>query len=256
MGGGGGARVAGADGGGGGGPDGLRDVGGGGSLPGAGGGGGARGGGTSGALVAGAETVDEGREAGRGGGLFRPATKGFTGGTGGDSVEGGRGGGLAPGGLGAVGGLGAGAAGGRRAPSESDMYGESRVAPVSTPPRLRNLGIPPAKIPPNWGGVAAAAPSNPETPSLLLRNRLAAGPEGTGGASPLGGGLAPGTGGALAMGGAAELPPDVPTTGADRSLVTAFFNLAPLWISERSAPYSEVSYGVHGRQASSSNGNL
>jgi hypothetical protein len=206
-------------------------------LPGAGGGGGARGGGTSGAFVAGAGTADEGREAGLGGGFFKPATKELTGGAGGESVDDGRGGGLVPGGRGAVGGLGAAAAGGRGAPSESEIYGESRLAPVSTPPRLRNLGIPPANKPPSWGGVALAAPSVPETPSLLLRNRFAAGPDGTGGASPLGGGLAPGTGGAPATGGAAEAPPEPPIIGADRSLVTAFFSFAPLWISERSAPY-------------------
>jgi hypothetical protein len=72
----------------------------------------------------------------------------LTGGAGGDSVDGGGGGGLAPGGLGAVGGFGAGAAGGRRA-SPSDMYDDSRLAPVSTPPRLRSFGIPPANKPPN-----------------------------------------------------------------------------------------------------------
>lgn len=94
------------------------------------------------------ETVDEGLEAGLGGGFFKPATKGLIGGAGGKSVVGGGGGGLAPGGLGAVGGFGADAAGGRRA-SPSDMYGESRPAPVSTPPRLRNFGIPPANMPPN-----------------------------------------------------------------------------------------------------------
>lgn len=149
AGGGGGARPTGADGGGGGGPDGFLDVGGGGSLPGAGGGGGARGGGASGALVAGAETVDDDREAGLGGGFFKPAIKGLIGGAGGTSVDDGRGGGLTPGGRGAVGGLGAGAAGGRCAPSESEIYGESRLAPVSIPPRLRSLGIPPANKPPN-----------------------------------------------------------------------------------------------------------
>jgi hypothetical protein len=67
-------------------------------LPGAGGGGGARGGGASGALV---DTVEEGLEAGRGGGFFRPATKGLIGGAGGECVVGRGGGGLDPGGLGA-----------------------------------------------------------------------------------------------------------------------------------------------------------
>lgn len=90
----------------------------------------------------------EGLGAGLGGGFFSPATKGLIGGAGGESVVGRGGGGLEPGGLGAVGGLGADAAGGWRA-SESDIYGASLPAPVSTPPRLRNLGMPPAKIPPN-----------------------------------------------------------------------------------------------------------
>lgn len=63
-------------------------------------------------------------------------------------MEGGSGGGRAPGGLGAVGGFGADAAGGLGALSET--YGEScLLAPVSTPPRLRSLGIPPAKSPPS-----------------------------------------------------------------------------------------------------------
>jgi hypothetical protein len=114
-------------------------------LPGAGGGGGARGGGASGAFV---DTVEEGLEAGLGGGFFRPATKGLIGGAGGKSVVERGGGGLAPGGFGAAGGLGADAIGGWRT-SPSDIYGESRPAPVSTPPRLRNFGIPPANIPPN-----------------------------------------------------------------------------------------------------------
>lgn len=64
---------------------------------------------------------------------------------GGASVEGGAGG-RAAGTLGAdeTGGLGG------RDVSESDKYGEaSLLAPVSTPPRLRSLGIPPAKSPPS-----------------------------------------------------------------------------------------------------------
>lgn len=94
--------------------------------------------------------MKEGLEAGLGGGFLRPATKELIGGAGGESVFGGGGGGTAPGGggTGVLGGLRAGAAG--RVASPSDIYGESRPAPVSIPPpRLRNLGIPPAKSPPN-----------------------------------------------------------------------------------------------------------
>jgi hypothetical protein len=69
--------------------------------------------------------------------------------------------------------------------------------------------------------------------SLLLLARFP--PPGTGGASPLGA-FIPGTGGAPPMGG----PPEsdfLSIAGADRSLVTAFFSLAPLVMSERSAPW-------------------
>jgi hypothetical protein len=70
--------------------------------------------------------------------------------------------------------------------------------------------------------------------SLLLRNLFA---EGIGGANPPGALGMPGTGGAPPIGG----PPDLfsfPTTGADRSLVTAFLNLgAPLLISAKRAFY-------------------
>lgn len=123
----------------------LEDTGGGGGFVDPGNGGGARGG-ASGAVfvdVAG-ETVDDGLDAGFGGAFRKFATSGLGGG---DSVEGGGGGGRAPGGLGAAGGFGAGAAGGFV--PESERYGESRLAPVSTPPRLRNFGIPPAKSPPS-----------------------------------------------------------------------------------------------------------
>lgn len=64
------------------------------------------------------ETVEEGLEAGLGGGLRRLATSGFSGEADGDSVEdGGGGGGRAPGGFGAEA---TGGRGGREA-SESDM---------------------------------------------------------------------------------------------------------------------------------------
>jgi len=43
------------------------------------------------------------------------------------------------------------------------------------------------------------------------------------------------------MGGAAEPPPLVEIIGADLSLVTAFFNRVPLWISLSRAPYRQVS---------------
>lgn len=224
--GGGGGGAAGLAAGGGGGADGFRDTGGGGARPTPGGGGGARGGGLSGALAE--EIVEDGLAPGRGGTFFKLATNGFIGGAGSDSVDGG-GGGREPGSLGAPGGFGGAEEGAGRDASESDRYGESdRLAPVLTPPRLRSLGIPPAKRPPNCGAAALTAASEPDTPSLLLRNLLAAGPDGTGGASPVGGGLIPGTGGAAPIGGAAELPPVFPITGADRSLVVAFFSLVPL----------------------------
>ena len=205
-------------------------MGGGGALPEPGTGGGARGGGTSGADFADAvEIVDDGREAGLGGGFLRFATSGFTGAGGGEPAETGRGGGRTPGGFGAE------ATGGLEL-SFSDLYGESRLAPVSTPPRLRSLGIPPARIPASCGGAPGAlSPPAPAPAPLSLRPRLAA--PGIGGACAVGGFFIPGTGGALATGGA---PPDFTppeTWGADLSLVTAFFNRVPLLISDRSAPY-------------------
>lgn len=206
-----GGRGADAAGGGGGGAAGLAEGGGGGAgaegfldETGGGGGlddpgnGGARGGASDPLFIdAAAEATDDGREAGFGGGFRRFATNGF-GGAGGDSVEGGGGGGRAPGGLGADGGFGAGAAGALgRELSDSGIYGESRLAPVSTPPRLRSFGIPAAKSPPSCGAAGAAALlSCPETPSLLLRSLFADCPEGTGGARPAGGFAMPGTGGA------------------------------------------------------------
>lgn len=203
----------------------LEETGGGGGFDDPGNGGGARGG------ASGAVFVDV--AAGFGGAFRRLATSGLGGG--GDSAEGGGGGGRAPGGLGAAGGFGAGAAGGFV--PESERYGESRFAPVSTPPRLRNFGIPPAKSPPSWGAEGTLALlSCPGIPSLLLRSLFAACPDGTGGASPVGGFAMPGTGGAPATGGPEVFPPSFETSGADLSFVTAFFSRAPFEISERSAP--------------------
>jgi hypothetical protein len=178
------------------------------------------------------DTVEAGLEPGRGGGLLRFATKGLTGGAGGASVEGGGGGGT-PGTLGAdaTGGL------GTRDVSESDRYGDaSRLAPVSTPPRLRSLGIPPANSPASCGVAGAAVLfSLPGPTSLLLRARFAPCP-GTGGASPLGGFFIPGTGGAAPRGGPDDLTPPPPICGADLSFVTVFLNFVPFEISESKAP--------------------
>jgi hypothetical protein len=180
---------------------------------------------------------------GFGGALRRLASSGLTGGAGGDSVEGGRGGGRVPGSFGGpVGGFGADTAGGLgRVASESDRYAASRFAPVFTPPRLRSFGMPPANRPPNWGavdGTLECPPSSPERPSLLLRNRFA---DGAGGASPPGGLGMPGIGGAPPIAGPLDFV-SVPMMGADLSLVTAFFNRAPLEISCNSALCLTVSY--------------
>lgn len=235
AGGGGGRGAEFAGGGGGGGGTGVEGfllvTGGGGGFVDPGNGGGGRGG------ASGAVFVDEDLEIGLRGTFRRFATNGLTGG-GGDSVDGGRGGGRVPGGLGAAGSFGADATGGfGRTLSESDRYGESRLAPVSTPPRLRNLGIPPAKRPPSCGADGTLALlSGPERPSLLLRSRFAAG---TGGARPVGGFLKPGTGGAPPIGGPADLPPSLEIIGADLSLVIVFFKRVPLVMSDKSALYQD-----------------
>lgn len=113
---------------------------------------------------------------------------------------------------------------------------------MSTPPRLRNLGIPCAKRPPSCGAAGAlAAPSGFDGPSLLLRFLFALGTGGTGGA-PVGGFLIVGIGGALATGGGPDaLGPPPPTAGADLSLVTAFFRWVPFVISDNSAPFNDIS---------------
>lgn len=160
---GGGAGGAGADDGGGGGGggggagaavEGLRDAtGGGGGFEPAGGGGGARGGVTSGEDCAERiEKADPGLGTGFGGGLRRFETRGFVGWGGEDSADFGTG--RRAGNFGAVGGLGAEVGGGRGAElrdvSGSDIYDESRFAPVSIPPpRFFSLGIPPANMPPS-----------------------------------------------------------------------------------------------------------
>ena len=89
------------------------------------------------------DTVDDGLLVGLGGGLRKFATMGLT-----DSVDG-RGGGRTPGSLGGFD-VDASCAPGKGT-SESDTETESRMAPVSTPPRLRSFGIPPANRPPSCG---------------------------------------------------------------------------------------------------------
>lgn len=82
-------------------------------------------------------------------------------------------------------------------------------------------------------------PAPPSAPplSLLLRPRLEP-PPGTGGASPPGG-LRPGMGGAPATGPPPPPPPEeLATCGAERSLVTAFFSLAPFVMSPSSASWT------------------
>lgn len=97
----------------------------------------------------GTSRAEDGRDAGFGGGFRRLATNGLGAG---ESAVGGTGGGRAPGGLGGppIGGFGADVVVARgRTGSESERYEESLLAPVWTPPRLRNLGMPPANKPPN-----------------------------------------------------------------------------------------------------------
>lgn len=166
------------------------------------------------------DTEDDGLCDGFGGGLRRFATSGLTGGVGGASVEEGRSGAGLEDGM--TGGLGA-----SELP-DSERYEESLFAPVSTPPRLFNFGIPPANNPPNCGadGTApesAPPPLPPPLPALLLRILFSSLPPGTGGARPPGGFAIPGTGGALPRAGP-ELSGFLSTIGAERSLVTAFFS--------------------------------
>lgn len=170
--------------------------------------------------------------------LFLSADTPGTGGGPGAGADGAEGGG--PGGRGAVplGGFGA---LDDREDSGSEAYAESLLAPVDIPPPVfLNFGMPPANMPPSWGG--------PELPplspfvllwvSLLARARFV----GVRGARP-------GTGGAPPIGGPAEdEPPEPPTIGAERSLVTAFFNFVPFEISPSSAPCTKsISKVVHGQ---------
>lgn len=222
--------------------DGFLDViGGGGGFAPLGGGGGARGGSSE---LDRKEAYEFGLWAGFGG-FLRFATSGLAAadGCGGeDSVVCGLG--LKAFNLGAVGGFGAEEVGGFGADcldvSGSDMYDDSRSAPVSTPPPVfLNFGIPiPAKIPPNCGAALAPMLSPLPVVSLLLLARFdpAAPVPGTGGARPLEGLPKPSTAGAPPFSGPAEAPDVFPTMGADRSFVTAFFNLAPLVMSVRRAP--------------------
>lgn len=196
--------------------------------------------------------------AGFGGGFLRDATSGLAAadGCGGeDSVVCGLG--LKAFNLGAVGGFGAEEVGAFGADcldvSGSDMYGDSRSAPVSTPPPVfLSFGIPtPAKIPPNCGAALAPLLSPPPVVSLLLLARFAplSPAPGTGGARPLGDLPRPGTAGAPPFGGPTEAPDVFPTMGADRSFVTAFFSLAPLVMSVKRAPlsFAIVGGGLAGR---------
>lgn len=74
------------------------------------------------------------------------------------------------------------------------------------------------------------------TPSLLLLARFGPASPGTGGVRPFDGRPPSGTGGAVPSEDPDEIDFGGPRTGADRSLVTAFFNLVPLVISVRRAP--------------------
>lgn len=228
--------------GGGAGAEGFRNIFGGGGFAPLGGGGGARGGSSE---LERKEASEFGLWAGFGGGFLRFASSEVAAadGCGGeDSVVCGLG--LKVPNLGAVGSFGAEEAGGFGAEgldvSGSDIYDDSRSAPVSTPPPVfLSFGIPtPAKIPPNCGAAIAALLSPPPVVSLLLLARFgpAAPAPGTGGARALGILPRPGTAGAPPLSGPAEAPDIFPTMGADRSFVTAFFNLAPLVISVRRAP--------------------
>jgi len=110
---------------------------------------------------------------------------------------------------------------------------------VLTPPLVFfSLGIPPAKSPPNCGADSIVLDEPPPPPvSLLLRFLF---PPGTGGASPVGGRI-PGTGGAPLIGPAPESAFLLSIRGEDLSFVTVDFSLAPLLISDSSAPYSTMS---------------
>lgn len=137
----------------------------------------------------------------------------------------------------AEGGGGLGAEG--RLVSESEYEVCSPSAPVLTPPLVFfSFGMPPAKSPPNCGAdsIVLDEPPPPPPVSLLLRFLL---PLGVGGASPVGGRI-PGTGGAPLIGPAPESG-FLSSRGVDLSFVTVDFSLAPLLISDSSAPCSTMS---------------
>lgn len=134
--------------------------------------------------------------------------------------------------------------------SGSERYGELLSAPVFTPPAFLSFGIPPANNPPSCGAPldipASLAPSPPV--SLLLRARF----PGTGGARPGGAGAfpMPGIGGAPPIGGPLGPSDTFPTCGADRSLIcVTFFSLAPLLMSDRSAPCAVLARSAACRDA-------
>lgn len=141
--------------------------------------------------------------------------------------------GAAPGGRG-----GAAAWGGRGARGLLDSGSECEPccspAPVSTPPLVFfNLGIPPANSPLSCGADSAdTTPAPAPLPASLLLLFLFA--DGAGGASPVGGRI-PGIGGAPGIG-AAPGSALVTTMGADLSFVWTDLNLAPLPMSDSSAP--------------------
>jgi hypothetical protein len=151
----------------------------------------------------------------------------------GGAAPGGRGG--APGGLGAAAeGKGGAAARGGGVDTLRDVgSGSESYAPVLTPPDFLSFGIPPANSPPSCGAAGSIPPPAGALPcpwSLLLRALFGAG------------GLRPGTGGAPPIGGPALFVGLLLTIGAERSLTTVtFFNLAPLLMSLRSAPWKGVS---------------
>lgn len=86
------------------------------------------------------------------------------------------------------------------------------------PPDFFSLGMPPANKPPSCGALLIVSDG-----VAALSLRILPAPPGIGGAPPIGG---------------PEGPFDsLPTIGAERSFVTAFFNLFPAWISPNNAPY-------------------
>lgn len=96
-----------------------------------------------------------------------------------------------------------------------------------------SFGMPPEKMPPNWGAESVTDAAEPAPISLLLRNRLT-----DAGA----GGLKPGTGGAPPTGGPALADEAFESMmGADRSLIwVTFFSRAPFSMSPRSAPCGNI----------------